>query len=170
MDFTSLDQLSAYLNTSAGQQTMTTSGVTIEQLLKQEANRLKSCIEQYLDEYYASYDPSVYMRTDNLRYSMSVDDFVDINVVAGIAKISIDFDKYAIASHSLFGGSNEYNQVELINNGLEVKQDVWFKDIEHFGWQEGFDFIGQGIALFNQTNPYNLKIEVEGISKEIYKR
>jgi len=168
MEFTSLDQLSSYLNTRTGQQTMTTSGVTIEQILKKEADRLKSCIEQFLDEYYASYDPVMYMRTDNLRYSMSVDDFIDINVVEGRAVIKIDFDKYAITAHSLFDSdSSAYNQVALINNGWKVEKDVWFKDIEHFGWQSGFDFIGKGIALFNQTNPYNLKIDVQGIPVEI---
>ena len=164
MDFTSLDQLSAYLNTQAGQSTVLSNGLSIEEMLKNEANRLKSCIEKRLDEYYESYSPSVYFRTDNLRYSMSVDDIVSIDIAAGKASISIDFDKYAIAAHSVFGDdSSNYNQVELINNGWKVKDSVWFADVEHFGYQEGSHFIENGIADFNQSNPYNLKIEVKGM-------
>ena len=168
-DFTSLSDLSSCLNTQAGQSTVLSNGLSIEEMLKTEADRLKSCIEKFLDEYYDSYDPSgMYLRTENLRYSMSVDDFIDINIAEGKAVIKIDFDKYAIAAHSLFGSdSSAYNQVALINNGWRVEKDVWFKDIEHFGWQSGFDFIGKGIALFNQTNPYNLKIDVQGIPTEI---
>jgi hypothetical protein len=164
MDFTSLDQLSKYLNTSAGQSTVLSNGMTIEKMLKQEANRLKTCIEKRLDEYYASYDPVMYMRTENLRYSMSVDDFVSIDISSGTASITIDFDKYAIAAHSVFGDdSSNYNKVELINNGWQVKDSVWFADVEHFGYQEGSHFIENGIADFNQSNPYNLKIEVKGM-------
>mgnify|MGYP002409794542 CR=1 FL=1 len=162
--FTNLDDLSKWLNTQAGQQTMTTSGKSIEQILKKEATRLKSCIEKRLDEYYDSYFPSVYSRTNNLRYSMSVDDFVNINMVEGKATVTIDFDKYAIAAHSVFGNdSSNYNKVELINNGWQVRDGLWFSDIEHLGYQKPARFIENGIADFNKNNPYNLKIEVKGM-------
>ena len=164
MDFTSLDQLSAYLNTQAGQNTMTTSGLTIQQILEQEARRLLNFIQKRINEYYESYDPSdlYYKRTYGM-FAMRVEDFIDTTVINGTCSIKIDFDKADIQAHSLWGDAGDaYTTVELINSGWKVRDDVWFANIDHFGHQTGAHFIENGIADFNADNPYNLKIELQG--------
>lgn len=162
MDFTSLEQLSKYLSSQAGQNTMTTSGMTVKQILEQEARRLLNCIQKRINEYYESYNPVVYQRTYGL-FAMRVEDFIDMTMMNGTASIKIDFDKADIQAHSIFGdGGDAYNTVELINSGWQVKEGVWFSDIEHFGHQDGAHFIENGIADFNADNPYNLKIELQG--------
>ena len=162
MDFTSLDQLSAYLNSSAGQNIMTTSGLTVQQILEQEARRLLNCIQKRINEYYESYNPVVYQRTYGL-FAMRVEDFVDMTMVNGTASIKINFDELEIQAHSIFGDdSTAYNTVELINNGWKVRDGLWFSDIEHLGFQSGAHFIENGVSDYSQNNPYNLKIELIG--------
>lgn len=162
MDFTSLDQLSEYLSSQAGQSTMTTSGLTIQQLLEQEARRLLNFIQKRINEYYDSYQPVMYDRTYGLM-AMRIEDFTDMSVVNGTATIRINFDELEIQAHSIFGDdSTAYNTVELINNGWKVRDGLWFSDIEHLGFQSGAHFIENGIADFNADNPYNLKIELQG--------
>jgi hypothetical protein len=168
MDFTSLDQLSSYLSSQAGQSMVLSNGMSIEEMLKTEAKRLLDCIQRRLDSYYDSYNPVMYERTYGLQKSMSVSDFISVNIANGTASITIDFDQADIQAKSLFGsGWDGYNKVELINNGWQVKDDVWFADIEHFGKFSGSHFIENGIADFNQSNPYNLKIELKGFHNQI---
>jgi len=163
MDFTSLDQLSAYLNTQAGQSTVLSNGLSIETMLKTEAKRLMDCIQNRLDFYYDSYQPVMYERTFGLQSSMSVSDFISLDINSGIATITIDFDKVSTEAHSVFGSEwDGYNKVELINNGWQVRDGLWFSDVEHFGFQKPARFIENGILDFNADNPYNLKIELQG--------
>lgn len=162
-DFTSLEALSKYLNTSAGQSMVMSNGLSIEEMLKQEANRLMECIQRRLDSYYSDYSPVMYERTYGLQNSMSVSDFISVNIVNGTASITIDFDEANIQAKSLFGSEwDDYNKVELINNGWQVRDGLWFSDVEHFGKFSGSHFIENGIADYSADNPYNLKIELQG--------
>jgi len=162
MDFTSLEQLSKYLSSQAGQNTMTTSGLTIQQLLEQEARRLLNCIQKRINEYYESYTPVMYDRTYGLM-AMRIEDFTDMTVINGTASIKIDFDELEIQAKSIFGDdSSAYNTVELINSGWKVRDGLWFSNIEHLGFQSGAHFIENGVSDFNENNPYNLKIELQG--------
>jgi len=164
LNFTDLDQLVSWIKTEGWMQAKNSSGLTMKEILMSEATRLKNIIQDKIQEYYNSYSPQVYIRTENLLNSLSVDKFVKVNIGDGRLSINIDFDEYATATHSIFGGDtfSDYNRASLINDGWEVKKDVWFREKEHFGWQDGFDFIGKAIQEFYADNPYNLKIHVEG--------
>jgi len=162
MDFTSLEQLSKYLSSQAGQSIMTTSGLTIQQILEQEARRLLNFIQKRINEYYESYQPVMYERTYGL-FAMRIEDFTDMSVINGTASIKINFDELEIQAHSIFGDdSTAYNTVELINNGWQVRDGLWFSNVEHLGFQKPARFIENGIVDFNADNPYNLKIELQG--------
>lgn len=47
----------------------------------------------------------------------------------------------------------------LINDGYSVKKNVWFRNIVNFGQRVGQHFVEKGIADFNSTNPYGMKVD-----------
>ena len=141
----------------------------INAILIKEAERLKGCIQTRLDEYYTSYNSVGGLfwegRTGALGKALRLDDNVKVAVNGKSVQVEIYFDESSVEADSIWGGTT-YNKADLINYGWEVKKDVWFKDIKHFGYQHGFMFIEKGIADFNHSNPYGLKITVVGKRKK----
>lgn len=156
--FSNIGDLKKYLESSNGQN-LVLSSKGMQSLLMSEANRLKNCIQKRLDEYYNSYQPNRYERTDALKKALRVDDNVKVSFNNTMFSVKINFDEASVEADSLFSDTT-YNKAALINYGWQVKKDVWFKDIEHFGWQRGFHFIEKGIDDFNQTNPYGIKVMI----------
>jgi len=169
MDFTSLDQLSKYLSSHAGQSMVLSNGMSVQEMMIGEANKIKQLIQKYMDAYFDTHSNSgIYNRTGGLQSSMSVDDFVDINIVSGVCKITIDFDSEAIKAYSIFDGEyTGYNKLELMDHGWEVRSDAWFHDIPNFGTFKGLHFLKDAIDEYNSKNPYGLDIKVEGLHYEI---
>lgn len=164
-NFTSLEMLEQWLKSSGWMQAKTSSGLTMKDILIQEGEKLKSCLQRAIEEYYDSYQPSgIVPRTDNLKNSLQVDKFVKINTSTNTLSIEVNFDEAMIAAESVFGSdSSAYNTAVLINDGWEVQKDVSFKGVEHFGiYKPGFDFVGKALQYFYADNPYNLKVRVEG--------
>lgn len=58
------------------------------------------------------------------------------------------------------GNGETVNTAYLLNYGYEVEKDVWFKDIPNFGYRSAGHFIENGIADFEASNPYGIKIKV----------
>lgn len=162
--FSNMNDLAKYLGTSQGQKSVIMTK-DINAILISEAKRLKDCIQKRLDEYYASYSPTVYERTHGLQNSLRLDDDVKVSIDGRTIQVSIFFDEDSVTGDSLFG-DGEVNKADLINYGWKVQKDVWFKDIEHFGYQHGFMFIEKGIADYNHSNKYGLKITVIGKRKK----
>lgn len=141
-------------------------GKTLEENLYIEAERLCNCIQARLDLYLASYTPKIYERTGGLISSLKVDDFMSIKVVGNALEISLFFDENAIHQSGdgileWDGNGEKVNTAFLLNYGYNVKKDVWFKKIENFGWRTGGNFIEDGIADFNNTNPMGIKITIK---------
>lgn len=161
--FFSIDDLEAYMTSYAN-------GLSVDEarvLVPLVAETLKKNIQHHIDMYYASYSPAGsglwdvyrygYVRTNMLRRSL---DNVAIDVIETSTKNRHDisceftFDEDMARSESILnelsGGFEEFpqyegNRVDLIQGGWKVKKNVWFKNIEHFGYQEGYDFIGKAI-------------------------
>ena len=138
-------------------------GKTLEQNLYTEAQRLKDCIQNRLDIYLASNPPAMYERTDGLENSLKVDDFLSIKVVGNTIQINVFFNEGAIHQsgdgiNGWNGNGDKVNVAYLLNYGYKVKKDVWFKDIENFGYREGGHFVEDGIDDFNVTNTLGIKI------------
>ena len=139
-------------------QLRTSSGVTLEEILRNEAQRLKDCIQKFIDEYYGSYSPSVYSRTFRFQRSLSVDDVVEVDVTQNQMRIYLLFDNNLAYHPSAFrNGQNGYVPV-LINYGWQWKNDKIHK--EHLSYYNGFNFVEKGIALYEQSNPYHIKMSV----------
>lgn len=143
----------------------TSTGKTLAQCLYSEVIRLKNLIQFYLDEYLMSTPPIVYKRTGMLLSSLQVDDFLGIKVVNGGLEMAISFNDNAIhmSGDGIIGwdGNGEkVNVAILLNYGYRVKKDVWFKNIENFGYRTGAYFVEDGVADFNQSNPYGIKVTI----------
>lgn len=117
-------------------------GKTLAQCLYSEVTRLKNLIQFYLDEYLMSTPPMVYKRTGMLLSSLQVDDFLSIQIINGGLELAIRFNDNAIhmSGDGIIGwnGNGEkVNVAVLLNYGYRVKKDVWFKNIENFGYRTG---------------------------------
>ena len=143
----------------------TDNGKTLSQRFYEEVKRLKDCIQSYLDFYLMRYPPVMYKRTGKLISSLQVDDFLDIQIVNGGLEMLVKFNKNAnhMSGDGIIGWDGtgeEVNVAFLLNYGYQVKRDVWFKDIENFGYRIGGYFVEDGIDEFNRTNPLNIKITI----------
>lgn len=140
-------------------------GQTLEQMLHKEALYLQELIKKHLNEY-LDYHPEYYAfgtqnRTGNLQDSVSVEDVVKVQ--NGRLEICVFFDEQALHG-SGFGAWNktdgqDVNTAILLNYGYTVKADVWFKNIENFGWREPAHFVEDAIDEFNATNSLGITID-----------
>mgnify|MGYP004628131643 FL=1 len=140
-------------------------GKTYGQVMVEETNRLRDCIQARLDAYMNSYQPKIYSRTGALQNSLKVDDILNLKVTGKTMSLDIYFDDsgYHRSGDSIQGwdGNGEtVNTAYLLNYGYEVEKDVWFKDIPNFGYRSAGHFIEDGIADFEASNPYGIKIKV----------
>ena len=140
-------------------------GKTYGQVMVEETNRLRNCIQARLDAYMNSYQPKIYSRTGALQNSLKVDDILNLKVTGKTMSLDIYFDDsgYHRSGDGIQGwdGNGEtVNTAYLLNYGYEVEKDVWFKDIPNFGYRSASHFIEDGIADFEASNPYGIKIKV----------
>lgn len=139
---------------------------TLGDNLYNEAKRLYDCIQNRLEMYLAFNPSEMYKRTGGLEGSLTVDDFLNIRVVGNTLEIDLFFDEGAIHQsgdgiNGWNGNGERVNTAFLLEYGYRVKKDVWFKNIENFGWRNGGKFVEKGIADFNATNPLGIKVIVK---------
>lgn len=140
-------------------------GKTYSQNLKSEADRLRDCIQKALENYLISNPPTVYSRTGKLEKSLQVEDIANIKIIGNSLSINLWFDENA--NHESGDGIEGWdgtgetvNTAYLLNYGYEVKKDVWFKNIENFGYRSAANFVEDGIDEFNKTNIFGIKIQI----------
>lgn len=143
-------------------------GMTLEQNLYAEAQRLKDYIQNRLNIYLKSNPPHIYKRTGGLQNSLTVDDVLNIRVIGNTLEIDIFFDDGAnhksgdgIIMPKWSGNGETVNTAYLLNYGYAVKKDVWFKNYENFGFRKGGHFVEEGIADFNTMNKLGIRIAVK---------
>ena len=135
--------------------------LTYRQILKNETKRLKDILQKKIEEYYNSYSPKVYDRGNhggNLRYSLSVDDICSVSANGMKLIMNININENAI--HNSILDDSEANAFWLINDGWQVKKDVWFKDIYRFGYYEGAHFVEDAVEEFERTSKYGIKVQI----------
>lgn len=148
------------------------SGKTYEQILYSEGLRLKDCIQNRLNLYLASYHPVMYERTGGLKSSLAVDDVADIKVNGKTININVVFNEnaYHNSGDGITGwkgdSGKKSNVARLLNYGYEVKKNVWFKNIENFGYRQGRNFIEDGVNDFKSNNPYGIKVKIHNKYKK----
>lgn len=144
--FTSLNDLETYYGEVAAAETLQ----SVVTLVAQFAQELRKNLQRRIDAYYASYSPSRYGRTDSLKKSLDNTSFhvFQSKVAKGVYEMSceLSFDEDMAKSTSIFE-KDEYegNRVDLIQGGWQVKKNVKFKNVEHFGFQKAYNFIGKAL-------------------------
>lgn len=143
-------------------------GKTFAEILEEETIRLRDCIQNRLDEYMSNNLPSMYSRTGNLQSSISIDDIMKIKNNGSVISIEascVYFNEsgYHWSGDGIIGwdGNGErVNTAYLLNYGYEVNENVWFREIENFGFRQGGNFVEKGVMDFLEHNPYNLRIKI----------
>lgn len=128
----------------------------VDAILKSEAARLKGLIEKYINEYYASYEPVVYKRTNDLRNGVRVDTEVKNR------SIDIYFD-----DETVWGPSVKHPKTQepygftpiLIDAGWSIKTQKPIRK-RMFDFYEGYHFLQSALDEFEKNNPYDLHVEV----------
>ena len=64
-------------------------GKTYGQVMVEETNRLRNCIQARLDAYMNSYQPKIYSRTGALQNSLKVDDILNLKVTGKTMSLDI---------------------------------------------------------------------------------
>lgn len=132
---------------------------SIEQTLKDEARRFLKILQEEINRFYASYDPTLYQRTFKSARSIFVDDFVRVDYSTNSMSIKIKFNENAF--HDSLFSNDTVNVLYLLNDGYKVQKDTWFKDIEYFGYRSGYHFFENAIERFNKKNPLGIDIKLE---------
>lgn len=133
------------------------SGLTYEQLLRREAKRFKKILQRELEDAYYSYTPKKYVRTGDILASFDVDNVFTFNMINNTIELGIVINDNAF-HQSIFDGYGLANTIMLLNDGYKVEKG-WHKDIEYFGYREGYHFIEKAIDEFENTNKYGLRVE-----------
>ena len=131
-------------------------GMTMEQILRQEAERLRQCIQDRIDEIYDIYQPRVYQRTYAFQSSLYVDDVVRIDTIGKKLTIRLLFNDNAYHP-SLWGGDKGYLP-SLLNDGWSWKNSNI--DIYRFSNFDGYHFLENAVDDYNQDNPYGIKVNI----------
>lgn len=146
-------------------------GMTVEQTLLYEANRLKALIEKYIKEYHKVFNPQKYRRTGKFENSVKVNS--KIKFLNGKITALVYFDENS-TRRSGFGvwrngdGRGKYDNphgddivdlVPLINEGYVVFKPAWFQDYENFGFRGGNGFLDKAIMEFNAVNSLGIVLD-----------
>jgi hypothetical protein len=151
--FRNLDDLKNYFNNNSTNVPLA-NGRDIEQIIKQEANKLRDFVRQEILLYYESYEPKEYVRTEGLLNSLRVD---AVKNEGDALSVRIWFAEAATHPSVLGEGQDAGFTPILIDQGWHVKRG-WHKDIPHFGFQKGSHFIRNAVKKYNRDNKYGFKI------------
>lgn len=137
----------------------------LKQELYQAGHYLKRCILNQMEKAFLG-NPKIYKRTGQLKKSLKVDDIASIKIADGKLQIRLYFDEKAWHKSGnqikgWNGDGREINMAYYLNYGYKTKKDVWFKNIENFGFRKETLYIEKGIDIFNATNKWNMFIDKE---------
>lgn len=143
-------------------------GKTTEQTLMEAVDYLYLCIQKRIDAMYANYDPVVYDRrpfTESLRSSLYAEDFLDARIIGNKIEVSLKFNNNVWAWN--FNRTHKSNVALLMNNGWKWNNEP-NPPIERFSHFEGEHFLEKGIADFNSTNRWGVKVKLNMDNSDWY--
>lgn len=118
--------------------------------VKNEVDRLKDCIQQEIDNYYTSYSPTVYHRTDNLKNSLVV-----LQTQNGF---SITFDERLAYHDSVVYEDAQTYVPLLIEDGWHWNKP--HQKIDRFTDFSGYPFVENGVKKYLQSAPKGVSIKI----------
>lgn len=96
-----------------------------------------------------------------MQNSISTADIADIQVSGNSLSVTLKIQNAIRPSIFQKWNGSSANVFWLLNDGFKVKKNVWFKNINNFGYRAAARFVEQGINDFNSQNKLGVKIEVQ---------
>lgn len=141
-------------------------GKTVQQNLEAAIDYLYDCLDMYIREYYLSYKPKIYKRTNDFRDSLYAENIVHARVIDNRIEMSISF-RDSMAYHNNIFDDHESYVPALINFGWNApKLASMVGDKYRFTYYRGYHFIEKAIRMFNRRNPYGVYISPSDIYVE----
>ena len=134
-------------------------GKTVEQTLMEAVDYLYICIQNEIDAMYESYTPRFYERrpwNKGLRTALKAEDFLDARIKNDRIEVSLKFSTNVWTLN--FDETHTSNVAVLMNNGWAWHSRP-LRRIERFTDYGGYHFIEKGIAQFNRSNRWGVKID-----------
>ena len=134
------------------------SGRTVEAELQYSARMLVKYIQDGINDYYASYSPSFHQRTGQLKRAVTMSDISSVSYSSDKAHIAIIFNSNRYQGSSPNVGRVHWSDaLILVDQGWQVVRG-WHRNIPHFGFQSGAQFIDDAIGRFNVNNPLGIEV------------
>lgn len=137
---------------------------SMKRMLEREANLLAQCIQEALDEYYASYEPKVYERREYRGHPNPLRKGIKVNPVkviySGGSKkysVAINFAEDNAMHPSIFNGEPGFVP-NLLNYGWSWKTRTGPYRLAYY---EGSHFVEKGIEKYYQRSSTKLSIKIE---------
>lgn len=144
-------------------------------VLEQEGRKLKYCALKVWRQYLSSYKPKQYaVHRTGIRGKRTGDSLHSIKL-GKVKKISDD--EYGIevtfrndlAYHDSVIADNQPqgHAIMLISFGWRVKNG-WHKKIEHFGYRQGYNYLGKVQKMYNSKKDKRITLEIQWLGKDNY--
>lgn len=131
-------------------------GMTIEEMLKSEANRFLEILQDEINNWYSLYKPTVYTRTFNTLKSIYAEDLVEVSSSRINLEVKIKYT--GLAYHKSIFGGEDANTLLLMNCGYAVKSG-WHKNIPNFGYRAAGNFLDRAVERFQKDNIFGITIK-----------
>ncbi|WP_206459456.1 hypothetical protein [Anaerovorax sp. IOR16] len=118
--------------------------------VKDEVDKLKDRIQQEIDNYYTSYSPTIYSRTDNLKNSLVI--------VQTLNGFSITFDERLVYHDSVVYKDTQAYVPLLIEDGWHWNKS--HQKIDRFTDFSGYPFVENGVEKYLQSAPKGVSIRI----------
>ena len=142
-------------------------GLTIRQNLEKAVDYLYDCVDNFIQEYYLSYEPKVYERTFDFQDSLYAEDFIHARVNGNRIELSVSFRPSMAYHWNIWGDHMSYVPL-LTNSGWHSRklEDAIGHSVPRFTRYEGYHFVEKAVQMFNRTNPYGVYISPNDIEAE----
>ena len=144
----------------------TGTGETYAEILKREVDRLYDCIQKRINDYYDSYEPTVYDRTWRFHGALYAEDLVDIRINGNQVELSVKFHPDLAYHDTWTANGNGYVPI-LLNYGFtneRLKNYLGLDEhVEHLTHLKPQLFIENGILDWNRQNSLGIQIDVTAI-------
>ena len=121
------------------------------QELVNAANQLSECIQNRISQ-------------GSLQNSISTADIADIQVSGNSLSVTLKIQNAIRPSIFQKWNSSSANVFWLLNDGYKVKKNVWFKNINNFGYRAAARFVEQGINPTRQGE-HSIRVVVDRIDE-----
>lgn len=138
-----------------------TTNETLSNIMANEAKRLYGLIQQEIDNYYKSYHPIIYNRTEGYRKSLYAEDIANIKVVGNSLEIGVGFNESLATHENLFEGHYSFVPLLMERGWIAKRLEDKYGVIERFTRFDGIKAVERAIEEFNRTNKYGIIINAD---------